>query len=69
MQLQGIVFSVGRVIERKNHFRGWGGEGKQRYLIGIPDSKRESDLCMFLKNVLHIFTILLCVYIEDHIGN
>lgn len=23
----------------------------------------------FLKIILHIFAILLCVYIEDHIGN
>lgn len=64
---------MGRVIETKIDFRGWGGERKQNYLIGSPDSKGESDLCMFsfffFLIFLHIFTILLCVYIDDHIGN
>lgn len=58
------------VIETKHNFKRMGWEDKQKYPIGSPDSKRESDLCMFfLKIILHIFAILLCVYIEDHIGN
>lgn len=44
---------MGRVIETKHNFRRWGGEGKQRYLIGSPDFKGESDLCMF-------FFVLFC---------
>lgn len=63
---------MGRVIETKTDFRGWGGEREQQYPIGSPDSKGESDLCMFsffFLIFLHIFTILLCVYIDDHIGN
>lgn len=41
-----IVFSVGRTIGAKSDFRGWGGK-ENKDLIGSPDSKGESGLCMF----------------------
>lgn len=48
---------------------GDGQEGQQEHLLR-SQTQRGRDLCMvFFKIILHIFAILLCVYIEDHIGN
>lgn len=44
----GIVFSVGRVIRKKNTSEDWGGKENRGNHIGSPDSKGESDLCMFV---------------------
>lgn len=55
---------MGRVIEIKSNFRGWGGKGKQKYPIGSPDSKGESDLCMFFFfNIFaYIYHFIVCIY-------
>lgn len=55
---------MGRVIETENNFRGRGGEGKHRCLIGSPDSKGESDLCMFFFfNIFaYIYHFIVCIY-------
>lgn len=56
---------MGRVIETKKPFQRMGGKGKQRYLIGSPDSKGESDLCMFFFffNIFaYIYHFIVCIY-------
>lgn len=49
------------------NFRGWGWGGRQRYLIGSPDSKGESDRCMlfvfFFFNIFaYIYHFIVCIY-------
>lgn len=54
----------------EEQFQGDGWEGQQEHLIGSQTPRgKVICACFFFLIILHIFAILLCVYIDDHIGN